>query len=238
MKAHDILYLMNITALEDDLLFEKWYRIMDGKRQEKIDSIGPKPGKLLSLGAGILLRKALEDAGITDWEIELRGREKPYLKGREDFFFNISHSGQMVCLAASDKEVGVDLQKVTHFKDRLIDYVFNDSDKALAKELADKGSIHEEGIDAGILNGSGIDADDAAFTILWTMKESIMKYSGRGISMEPKKIELFSKEGKIKARAESFDCAGLNMFTISEGEYKITVCTGNQEMPEVVRLNP
>ena len=233
MTTHDILYLMNISALEDDTLFEKWYRLMDADRQKKIDAIGPKSGKLLALGAGILLRKALEDAGITDWEIELKGRDKPYIKGCEDFFFNISHSGQMAVLAASSSEVGVDVQKITHFKKRLVDYVFNDGDLALAKELS-KG----EGILKDSEAEAGDKAADKACTMLWTMKESIMKYSGLGMAMIPKNIELYSKEGMIKARTDSYDCTGLNMFTVSEGEYQITVCTGNQEKPELKWVNP
>ena len=36
---------------------------------------------------------------------------KPYLKERKDVFFNLSHSGDYVLCAVSDKEVGADIQK-------------------------------------------------------------------------------------------------------------------------------
>ena len=126
---------MNINMLEDQEQFDLWYDKMPDFRKRKIDAFKPHRSKLLSLGAGMLLDKALKDIGIDDYDIELDEHEKPRIKGMGDVFFNISHSGEVVCLGISDKEIGVDIEKVRHFKESLINYVFMPQDQELAKEL-------------------------------------------------------------------------------------------------------
>ncbi len=207
MAISNRLYLLDVSVLEQEKNFKHWYSLMDQSRKNKIDAIKPQNGKLLSLGAGILLKKALENEGITDFELCYKGREKPYIKDREDVFFNISHSGKMVALGISDKEIGVDIEKVKEFKESLINYVFNDTDISFAKELSPKW----------------------AYTRLWTIKESLMKHSGLGIALVPKKIEIYAQDENIRTRAEQYPCHGLNFTSYTAGDYQVSVCS---EYPE------
>ena len=203
MAISNRLYLLDVSALDQEKNFRHWYDLMDENRKNKIDAIKPQKGKLLSLGAGILLKKALENEGITDFELCYKGREKPYLSGREDVFFNISHSGEMVALGISDKEIGVDIEKVREFKDPLIRYVFNDTDISFAKNLPPKW----------------------AYTRLWTIKESLMKHSGLGIALVPKKIEIYAQDEVVRARAEAYPCEGLYFSSYTAQDYQVTVCS-------------
>ena len=202
------LYILDITPLKDEQLFEWWYSQMPSYRQNKIDAFKPRKSKLLSLGAGMLLKKALEDIGITEYEIELGENEKPYLRDRRDVFFNISHSGDMVILGISDREIGVDIEQNKEFKDSLINYVFSGTDFDVVKELF---------------------ATDSTYTRLWTTKESIMKHSGKGISIEPKAINLMFKDNKLMASSSKYDCSGLNLLHYEIGDYQITVCSSYGE---------
>ncbi len=199
---------MNIDLLEDQAQFDLWYDKMPDFRKRKIDALKPHRSKLLSLGAGMLLDKAMKDCGFDDYEIELMENEKPHIKGRGDVFFNISHSGEMVVLGISDKEIGVDVEKVKHFKESLINYVFMPQDQDLAKELM----ISESDM-------------DKVYTRLWTVKESIMKYSGMGISLSPKNILLRLENGKIKASSAACDCEALNLLPYEIDDYQITICS-------------
>ena len=199
---------MNINMLEGKEQFNLWYDKMPDFRKRKIDALKPHRSKLLSLGAGILLDTAMKDAGISSYEIELLENEKPRIKGMRDVFFNISHSGEMVVLGISDKEIGVDVEKVKHFKESLINYVFMPQDQELAKELMESGSDK-----------------DKVYTRLWTVKESIMKYSGKGISLSPKNILLRLEDGKIKASSAACDCEALNLMPYEIDDYQITVCS-------------
>ena len=198
--------------LKDKEQFNFWYEKMPDFRKEKIDALKPEKSKLLSLGAGMLLDKAMKDAGIDDYEIELDEHEKPHIKGHGDVFFNISHSGEVACLGISDREIGVDVEKIKHFKDSLIDYVFAPQEQDMTKELATAGNDI-----------------DKVYTRLWTVKESIMKYSGKGITLGPKNILLRAENGKIKASSAACDCEALNLIPFEYDDYQITVCSEYEE---------
>jgi len=218
MEIQNRLYIMNINSLQDPEQFDAWYRRMPDFRKEKIDAFKPHHSKLLSLGAGILLETAMKDIGILSYEVMPDPDKKPRIKGHGDFFFNISHSGDVVILGISDREIGVDVEKIKHFKDTLVNYVFGEGDKSLAKELMDS------------------EADpDKVYTRLWTVKESIMKHSGKGIAMEPKSISLRLEDGKIKASSAMYDCEALNLLPYEIENYQITVCS---EYDEFTLLKP
>ncbi|WP_022764488.1 4'-phosphopantetheinyl transferase family protein [Butyrivibrio sp. XPD2006] len=209
---------MNIDSLQDPGQFDIWYRRMPDFRKEKIDAFKPQHSKLLSLGAGILLDTAMKDIGISSYEVMPDQNKKPRIKGHGDIFFNISHSGDVVILGISDREIGVDIEKIKHFKDSLVNYVFGEDDQNLAKELMDSEN----------------DADKV-YTRLWTVKESIMKHSGKGIAMEPKGISLRLENGKIKASSAVYDCEALNLLPYEIENYQITICS---ECDEFTLLKP
>ncbi|WP_034443627.1 4'-phosphopantetheinyl transferase family protein [Butyrivibrio sp. AE2032] len=203
MSITNQLYLLDVSVLTDEKSFRAWYDRMDETRKNKIDTFKPEKSKRLSLGAGILLYKALEEAGIKDYELCYKGREKPYIKGHEDVFFNISHSGDLVALGISDKEIGVDIEKCRVFKDTLINYVYNDVDLSFASNLP----------------------IEWAYTRLWTLKESVMKHSGMGIALVPKQIEIYSEAGEVRARTKDYDCEKLRFSSHIIGDYQLSVCS-------------
>ncbi len=211
------LYILNITSLDDEAKFRSFYQAMPRYRQDKIDAFKPRKSKLLSLGAGILLDRAMTDIAITDYEPEYRGQNKPYIKGRSDVFYNISHSGDVVVLALSGKEIGVDVEQIRHFEDTLINYVFSDTDKATAKELSTNFSGDEES------------RFDQAYTRLWTVKESIMKHSSMGITLSPKAITITLKGGRLVADSPEYECSSLCLLPENIDDYQITICSAFEE---------
>ncbi len=173
MRVENRAYLMDVRELFDEDKYHFWYEKMPESRRSKIDRIKPEGSKRLSLGAGILLYE-----GLRDFEIELdvvnislRLNEKPYIEGEEGIFFNLSHSKEVAVCAISDSEVGIDAEQVKEFKDSLIDYVFASVEADYIKKTC---GFEEE--------------RNSLYTRLWTMKESIMKFYGTGISMNPKNI--------------------------------------------------
>ena len=203
-----------LIGIETDILMDKeifdfWYEKMPLYRKKKIDAMKPEKGKRASLGAGILLAKGLEMYGIEDAEIDFGPNGKPCLKGRDDLFFNLSHSGDMAVCAFAGTEIGADVEQNTAFKENLINYVFDEREKDYISSLGKD----EEEINAG-------------FTSLWTMKESIMKYSGKGISMSPKEIFVDLENGsRIYYKGEELKDYFLRTFEYRD--YQICVCKGD-----------
>jgi len=87
-------------------------------------------------------------------------RGKPLAKGKH---FNISHSKGIVCLATSNKDVGVDLEVI-----RPVDIDF----KEFIASKDEKNLIH----------------DDETFFMIWTNKESLLKCMGFGMKSSMDKV--------------------------------------------------
>ncbi|SFP65130.1 4'-phosphopantetheinyl transferase [Butyrivibrio proteoclasticus] len=194
------IYIVDINCISDNNVYEYWYDQMSPERKKKIDSFKPQKNKLLSLAAGILLKKALETEGIYSYEIIEKGAGKPYIKGRSDVFFNLSHSGERAIIAVSDNEIGIDIQKKSHFEPGLVKRVFTESEIMQVEHL---------GGDMDIL-----------YTALWTAKESIMKYYGKGLSMEPLNIEL-----DVRSGSDLFYTKELYLIRKEISDYQVTICT-------------
>lgn len=246
------LYTFDTTELDNPGIYDYWYGKMNAARRKKVDAYRFDKDKKLSLAAGILLHRALEEIGITAYETCESDRGKPFIKGHEDVFFNLSHSGRMAALGISDREIGIDIEKRRRFEDTLIRYVFTASEIDLAKRLAEGLEMSDEGFRVSDRDNSSSsehaaeNPEDIVYTRFWTVKESIMKHSGKGIGLEPKKIILALKEAEsfapgifsfagveplreilpgLTASCEDYDCAKFSLTTYGYMDYQLSVCS-------------
>lgn len=89
---------------------------------------------------------------------------KPLLSGHH---FNISHCGDVVCIAVSETPVGVDMEKTREYDRRFAQYILNDDELAFCEKQQDK---------------------DESITKLWTQKEATIKCLGLSMSTPLKNI--------------------------------------------------
>lgn len=209
MKNH--LYIINVNILDSEELFRSSYEKMSEHRRKKIDAFRFMKDKKLSLGAGMLLREALIREGVSGGDFEYNKNEKPFLTGRDDLYFNLSHSGTMAVCAVSDRPVGVDIEKRQHFEESFIRHVY-------LPEEADYIT-------------SNFNDPDKVFSELWTIKESIMKFFGTGLSLEPDKITV-DLTRPISAVCQGFDASELKFTQYPAEGYALTVCSEYENFTE------
>ena len=126
--------------------------------------------RLLCLGAGFLLRELL---GIeSEKEISFNEYGKPFAPGRKKF--SLSHGGGLCAIAVSEREVGLDIEKIVQPFPAEAGAVFTEDEKRWAFESG---------------ANCGASADSRAYR-LWTMKESAMKAVGLGFFLDPKSFSL------------------------------------------------
>lgn len=85
---------------------------------------------------------------------------KPYLPNYPNVYFNLSHSGQYVVCAVSDRPVGIDIQVIRPYYLDVARRVYNPGELEQIKNSADPAS---------------------EFTKLWTKKEAYLKMLGCGL---------------------------------------------------------
>lgn len=144
--------------------------LLDRNRQEAVLSLRNRKEKERSICAGLLLRFAFLEAGygIKDWrqvQIEKEVYGKPYIKGYDDFQYSLSHSGEWIVCAVDMMPVGADIQEMRSWKMQLAKrfYHADEYDRLLAIKENDSDRRTRE------------------FYSIWTAKESVVKWNGRGI---------------------------------------------------------
>ena len=93
------LYAADIKGLPDPLEVPESMDGLSEKRKEKIRRYMYPKDRKQSLGAGLLLNKVLSFHGVSADNIEYGENGKPKVQG---IYFNLSHSGDMVIMAAQN----------------------------------------------------------------------------------------------------------------------------------------
>ncbi len=122
--------------------------------------------RLQTIAGELLARYAVgQFTGKQDQPLRLAygPKGKPHFENLPEVHFNISHSGHYVVCAASETEVGIDVERVRKVNLRVAERFFSEA------EIADLMASKEE--------------DRVQYFItLWTLKESYLKAVGRGLT--------------------------------------------------------
>ena len=178
-------YSMTTDALRDTGVFSALLPTLSPARREKIARAKFAADRRLLLGAGLLLDHALRPFGLRERDADLLfgAHGKPYLAGRNDLFFSLSHSGSAVLCAVSDREIGADVQIFRSARDALLRRVLAEEEYAALAALPEAERL-------------------ALFFRLWSAKESCLKYYGTGLSRDPRTLPLL-RDGEIRPPEEN-----------------------------------
>ncbi len=195
------------TDILDECLFNDFYGKVSEERRRKIDALRFDKDRRLSLGAELILRETLRRYGYDPArEIKIiRGENgKPYLAGGGGIYFNLSHSGEYVMCAVSDRDIGCDIQKITDTDYRIAERFFT-----LREYENIAGQKTEE-------------QRKDMFYRYWTLKESFLKATGKGISIPLDSFEI--KIGDVVSIDQSVDERCYYFREYPFDDYKAAVC--------------
>ena len=155
------LYVADITNLPDPLLCPEQLRGLPSERQQRIHNMKQEKSRKQSMGVGLLLQKVLALYHMEDSQVFAGERGKPMVDGLE---FSLSHSGDLVICAVSDKPIGCDVEEIRKAPERVAERYFSFGEQEYLSRF-----FGEE--------------YDRAFFRLWTMKESYVKMTGEGMGL-------------------------------------------------------
>ena len=187
-----MIYLFDRIASFSDELFWRSLKVIPKERVEKAMKFRNMLDRKLSVIAYLLLVYGLKkEYGIfEELTFGFRENEKPYLRNYPEIFFNISHCKYGVVCAISPKEVGIDIEGIESYDDEVAKYISNEEE--YNKLIHSKNPRVE-------------------FCKLWTVKESVLKFTGEGICTDLKSV-LPNRQVIFKTL-----CSG-------DEKYVITVC--------------
>ena len=167
------LYRININTLEDPLQNEKLLEQVGPERRNKVIRYLQPDDRKRSLGAGIMIRKLLGENGLSESSLKYSENGKPVA---DHLHFNISHAGDYVVGVVSDCEVGCDIEQNVNAPLEIAEHYFYSSEREYIEAAVDPGK---------------------AFFTLWTLKESYMKMTGRGMGLPLDSFEIVRKDARF-----------------------------------------
>lgn len=164
-----MIYLFDNIAGFSDELFWRSLKVIPHERVEKAMKFRNMVDRKLSVIAYLLLVAGVKkEYGILEeLQFGFGENEKPYLRKFPDIFFNVSHCKQGVVCAISSEAVGIDIEEIANFDKEVANYISNEEEY---KNLVNS-------------NNPALD-----FCKLWTVKESVLKFTGKGICTDFKSV--------------------------------------------------
>ena len=210
------LYAVSVTPLAEEESFARAYALASPARREKTDRLRMAADKRRSLGAELLLRHAL---GLHTGEalppIAYGSKDKPFFPNG-GVCFSLSHAGDYALCAVAPEELGCDIERRGRADMKLAARFFHPEEVALL-------TAAPEGAER-----------DALFTRIWTLKESFLKATGRGLTLPMNEFSVCA--GEMPTLRQSLDARAFALREYAEVPgYAVSVCCVGSP-PETLRV--
>lgn len=143
--------------------------------------------------------------GITAYTISKNEKGKPFLAEYPSLHFNISHCGGLAVCGVSKSEIGVDAELIREYGGKVMTRIFSEEEQSLTAASEDPNTD---------------------FFRIWTLKESLCKFTGDGIfsGLKNYSFDISGKEPRCPQAADIF-------FTqkIIEKKWVVSVCAHDRE---------
>ena len=143
----------------EEFKYKFLYNFLPKSRRVKVDNLKNPIDKKIAIIEYFIIKHFLKIKGNPDFKYSENG--KPFYGNKH---FNISHCDNILVIAISEQEVGVDIQRLLNYDEKLIKYICNENE--INQLVKDSNSL----------------------TRLWTQKESLIKCMGGTIACDLKNI--------------------------------------------------
>jgi 4'-phosphopantetheinyl transferase len=188
------------------------------EKQQQLSS-GELPKKILQTVTGeLIVRQILSDQFGTDPDTITFSSDaygKPYCPALKQCHFNISHSGEWIVCALNNNPVGIDIQKI-------VPIARNRMDMTVVRFFHDDERIHYFNLKD--------DEKNAFFFTQWALKESYIKFQGKGLNIP---LQGFSAFLDQKGRGSISDGGLISYFQQYDidSNYKLVACSPDSSFP-------
>ena len=194
--------------------YADFFKRLPEVRKDKILKLKQNEDRLRTLFGETVIRNLIQHKlGIPfdsiDFKINNYG--KPFLAEKQDFHFNISHSGQWIVCAVGKYSVGIDIEQVVKLDMDISRNVFSEYEQRIFEALPDARK-------------------EAYFFDLWTLKESFMKATGLGFSIAPSSFTLYISKNKVTLLEGHYSADYVFHRYPAVQDYKLAVCVSGKAL--------
>ncbi len=175
------IYSVDLNTVSEFEL-SQWFDAMSESRKEEVMRLKNDAKRKSKIAADRISRIAISEfCNVSPAEIRFSKNEfgKPFAVGL-DVFFSISHSGDLVYCAVSDREIGIDIEKNREIR---LD---------AAKRFACESELE-------YIGGS-----TERFFEIWTLKEAYFKCIGTGLGADIRSVSFKKTDGSYECSENGF----------------------------------
>lgn len=177
-----LIYSIDLKGVSREEL-DEWFALADPLKKDAILKIQAEPKRKERIAAEYLRRKAIADycgVPVKEIEFDITDKGKPYVKNL-DVHFNVSHSSGIVVCAVSDKEIGIDIERIREINPRA------------AEKFASPSELEY------------IRNSENGFFEIWTLKEAYFKCIGTGLGADIKNVSFNISRNGIECSENGFE---------------------------------
>jgi 4'-phosphopantetheinyl transferase len=212
------IYAIRIDEPIEDEIYSQILSCISEDKHERMEKLRFKEDAKRMLYGDLLARYlACTKLNIHNNRIIFTSNEfgKPFLQGYSEFNFNISHSGDWVVCAIDNSEVGVDIEQVKWIDINIAKRFFSETE--YQNLLSQQQELRLE-----------------YFYDLWTLKESYIKYIGKGLTIPLNSFSICIKKQCIISHEGSLI---LNFSRIKlDRKYKLSICSKENLLDKRVKI--
>lgn len=218
MNNNIYIYAVSITNKPDHYQFNQLLSKIKEEKAKKILKYHFQDDSLRSLYGELILiygLKYIYNINYQDIDISQNSYGKPYLVSDIPIYYNLSHSGEWAVCAFHNKNIGIDVEQIQ-------DIDFNIANRFFASSESES-----------LLLKTGIQKKKHFFD-LWTLKESYIKYKGKGLSIP---LDSFSFDIHQTISLNSTEESAPLFFKQYElnDQYKVSVCSESSIFPDSLK---
>ncbi|MEJ8305410.1 4'-phosphopantetheinyl transferase family protein [Saccharibacillus sacchari] len=210
------IYMLQVPERLESGRLRRLERYVSREKKERLARFRQDADVSRTLFADLLIRRLIMSGhGLRNDEIRFDAGPfgKPSVIGLPGFEFNLSHAGNRVVCAVGNQQIGVDIERIAPIEFGIAQQFFarEEYEQLLRAEPGDRLTLFYE---------------------LWTIKESYIKMTGRGLQIpldsfrvcrENDGIALYEQQRKLLCRARNYEVGD---------EYKLTLCTTSDFLPD------
>jgi len=187
--------------------------LLDSDEQNRLNRLLKEEDQMRMLAGKIMAKKILSSYANCPVEAVKYGftsRQKPYLLNEENLHFNIAHSGDCVVMVLSQRPCGIDVEKIQPDFDyqAVMAVAFHEAEKEAVRKSVDPL---------------------ATFFRCWTIKESLLKATGVGLTDELPTINTLPGESQLPdALLDSVPVWQTESYVLDD-KYGLSIC---HQLPE------
>ena len=221
-------YCIDIRQLKEEN-YQQAHELLSPYRRQKVALLKHERDKKRSLGAAVVLDRALMEYGLRErsMEYEIGRYGKPYLRDYPEIHFSLSHSGEYAICSIGGTPVGNDIEIIKEGRLQVAQRFFSIQETSWIYRVDDRREQEER-----------------MFRI-WTMKESFLKVTGLGMSLqlnsfaiESRRDEKFFVDHNINGK--TYHLKEYNEWMCGfDDRYRLAVCSESAafaQEPEMIRL--